>query len=352
MANPPQIPLHRAFLFAKIHGVFASFNSIDFLISLLQHGDTTGALQLFGRSGAIENPETVPVEDLELQLHRSALALLGRLLPAGKRIQSFFQALASEYEIRTLSSRLKQGKFLDYRVPVSLRTLPAAVYREISQSTPESTGRLYTLLKQTAYGEAVARFAASGDTAEFDSRLQAGYLRTLTHSAAGLPVHDKNAVTPLLQSMIGIQNSIAALRLHRIYQLETPEILSRLHLPDRTHARRIEALLAQQSFSKAEECFLPELRPLITGILQQHPELLPDSYEPEMNAGSLSMLDKVARSALDALFRRGFYRDQTTIAPLFCFYFLLKNELLRIVLLHHAIRFKLEPEIFRKELVQ
>jgi hypothetical protein len=82
-------------------------------------------------------------------------------------------------------------------------------------------------------------------------------------------------------------------------------------------------------------------------------ELLDTLHIPgeEQEQHSLHSLEKAAALYLHRTFVKGFYRAQQSLAPLFCFYFLLKREILNTALLTNCIRFEVSPDIFRQELI-
>lgn len=351
MNNAPQIPLHRAYLFAKIHGIFASFNSTENLLQLLQQGNGEPAAARF--SGAGQYNSALPVDRLELNLHREALHLLGRLLPAHASIRDFFKTLVSEYEIRNISAWFKQERRHNYLIPGSLANLPRNLFAEaVNSGEPdELNDRITRELLNSPYAGPVEAFLNDGNSEQLDSNLQSLYNSRLHCTARLLPHRDRNAVLPLLDTLFAIQNSIAMLRRVHLYDADPRQALQQLYSSDKRQRRQLLELAQRRDFPDAASCFLPGLRPFILSALERNSNLLPPDFEPDMSSASLAALNNVGRSALGNIFERNFYKKQQTIGPLFCFYFLLKDEILRIILLHHSIRFQLDPETFRKELV-
>lgn len=336
----------RPYIFAKIHGIFSNFMSSDELLQYLRARTARKSLEKLELSSQLPDSEYMSQEEREYLLHSAFITRMLHLLPAQTNVCAFFRALFSEYELRNLSCYLKKarGGSLYYAFP-----------RELGQFNADSLERRRESVDQelaaSSYAAIVTRFQEHQDPVELDILLERHYLEQLYNTARHLPLRDRRVILPLFRQYLDMKNTVAALRFNRIYRLEVDTVLQHLFLPEQEQRRAFRLLLTQDDFPTLTDLFLPGYRSALQSLLQQRPTLAPTEYDSDPGLAEIATVEKLSGIYLHGLYRKGFYRNQMTFGPLFCFYFLLKREILNIMLLYNSIRFNVDQETFRSELV-
>ncbi|MCK5268895.1 MAG: V-type ATPase subunit, partial [Spirochaetes bacterium] len=82
-----------------------------------------------------------------------------------------------------------------------------------------------------------------------------------------------------------------------------------------------------------------------------HPHLNPQDFDSDIGYDEISLIEKISSILLHKFFKKAFYRNHNTIAPFFCFYFLLKQEMQNINILLNCVRLSIESEDLINELL-
>lgn len=325
----------RPFLFAKIHGMYSGFRTPEELLSILQSGSLERALQGLPLDAPVAATQLLQ----EFQLHRAFLELVDTLLPVRGPAGRFFQALLGEYEARNVSIYLKTGNLPpDDHFALPYRRYPLT---RLLLHAPPAVGR--KLLEMTPWAAAVRDHA--DDPPALDLALEETHYRTLHALALRLPAKDRIPLLPLLRLHLDLRTTVKALRLHKSYARTPAAAVAGLFFHDPVEEPRLAAALPAADPLQA---FPPACRKGVRGILAaQH---FSGDDEPQ-EQHSLHCLERAAALYLHRTFVKGFYRAHRSLAPLFCFYFLLKREILNTALLTNCIRFEVPPDTFRQELI-
>jgi len=328
----------RPFIFAKIHGIFSRFRTPETLLNLLQGGSTEHAL-----SGlALDVPVSSSQIPLEFKLHQALFTAMVSLIPVKGGTGRFFLSLISEYEARNVAVYLKKST-LDEQdlLPLPPRHFPlTSLLHNAQPATAEK------ILSHTQYATATAIFRAEPDTALLDKQLEQEYFQRLYHSTCQLRGRDRSHILPLLERYLDTQTTIRALRLQHYYQRSPEQAVNGLFFYTRAEQRRLQSMLETEVNDPT--LFFP--RSCRNGISEAF-QNLKQTTDDNLEQFQLPLLEHAAALYLQKLFHKHFYLAHMSLAPLFCFYFLLKREILNTALLCNSIRFEVSPETFRQELV-
>ena len=330
----------RPFLFSKIHGIFSGFRSEEELISLFQSGSLEKALQEL----PIPMPAAGDTAQLsrEYRLHTAFFMGMERLVPQRGAAGRFFAALMREYEARNVATWLKkQGLAEGDYFPLPERTWPLTGM--LARTAPELGKKI---LQSSLYAKPALQYFEDNDPVALDRTLEQNWFQEIHTKALDISPRDRRAILPLLKCFLDIQSVLHAARLNRLYKLDPVRSTEDLFFPDKSRQQALRKTLTDAN-DDLTLLFPHSCRTGIRDILAGRPP----SDEEQQDHLSLFELEQAAAQYLHRLFHKNFYQQHMTLGPLFCFYFLLKREILNTALLCNSIRFATDMETFRKELI-
>jgi len=333
----------RPFIFAKIHGIFSGFRKPEEWLGLLQSGSVNRALnqlpvpEKYRQHGADQRTQ-------EFYLHNALLGAFSDLAPEKGPAGNFFSALFSEYEIKNISLFLKEnqaGEEEFYPLPrktAPLSSLLAGASREIGLQ----------LLSHTEYAPIIEKISQNSETAVLDAALEQHYYSTLHRRALKLPGRDRRAILPILTGYIDIRSVLTVLR-NRFGYRQTPEAAcGSVYFTDQKIKEKLLTALNNEERADPVRLFPEPRREQIREQLKSIPE---DADASTDGTPDPTTLEKAAALCMQTIFRKNFHTNHTSLGPLFCFYFLLKREILNTALLCNSVRLEIPAEEFRRELI-
>ena len=332
----------RPFIFAKIHGIFSGFRNPEEWFSMLQSGSIDRALdnlpvpEKYRKHGSDQSAQ-------EFHLHNALLGSFSDLAPAKGAAGLFFLTLFSEYEIKNISLFLKKKDAgTEDFYPLPRKTAPLSA---LLAGAEQGTGR--KLLEATPYAAIAESWYADRDSTALDTALEKLYYKRLFLSALKLPGRDKKAILPILKTYIDLRSVLTVLRFHFLYNSNPETACRAAFFTDEKLKKQLLRTLRSGDIRDPLKLFPENCRERMRSRLREMP---PD----EENGGSApdtASLENAGALSMQELFRRHFYKAHKSLGPLFCFYFLLKREILNTALLCNSIRLEIPAEEFRRELI-
>ncbi len=340
--------LQKPFIYAKIHGMYSRFNSIDSFRTNLQNKTPALCLNNLNIHPISPLSETSSQIQRETLLHESFYRSIIKLIPEKGKIHSLFKALISEYELRNISTFIKsmnnksEEKNIYYKTHPELSEFPEMIL----ENNPDLSIRL---LNESSYSEILDNYRQNEDSVELDAMLEKVYFEKLNFAIRQLDNNDRASITNLYRIMLSIKNRINTLRFIKLYNLEFDDFLKWLFINDSDELSLRK--LINNEISEPVKAFPRDLSASVKNILVSHPHLNPQDFDSDIGYDEISLIEKISSILLHKFFKKAFYRNHNTIAPFFCFYFLLKQEMQNINILLNCVRMSIKSEDFINELL-
>jgi vacuolar-type H+-ATPase subunit C/Vma6 len=355
----------RPYLFAKAHALYSRFATAEVLQSCLTNRNILPALAAFHGEESAALLTGQGGQPTEFDLHRLYIKRILAAVPRANSSYPMITALAREYEIRNVSLFLKCGAAADSRNTAQDRayftddaraqywyTLPnegGAAFGHKTFALDRET--VMRMLLKSPYAAAARKWEETHDTVVLDATLENLYCQMVEKMIKTIPGNDKSAVRKLYVQRLSLRMTLEALRMQRTCNMDTEEILALLYLPSAVLRDEIIGIMATQRFTSIPDALPLWARAWAGNVLAEHPDLKTEAADPELSPADISRLEKFAAIILLQIYRHAFACYGNSSAPIYSFYHLLKRELQNIILLVNGIRFGVEPEVFKAELV-
>ena len=205
------------------------------------------------------------------------------------------------------------------------------------------------VLDESSYSKILDNYKQNKDSVELDAMLEKVYFEKLNFAINQLDNNDRASITNLYRNMLSIKNRINTLRFTKLYNLEFDSFLNWLFINDSDELSLRK--LIDSEISELSQIFPHDLSVSVKNILASHPHLNPQDFDSDIGYDEISLIEKISNILLHKFFKKAFYRNHNTIAPLFCFYFLLKQEMQNINILLNCVRLSIESEDLINELL-
>lgn len=337
----------RPFLFAKTHGIFARFTPVEGLVACLANRDPSPALSAAGLLSADWRPEPQATLAVERDLQRFFIDRLARAITPDSAGYPLFAALVREYEIRNIALFLAQN---DRETP-SWHELPAGTGFYGAPVFGLARDTVTALLLASPYRDALRAWQETRDPATLEGRLERAHDACLANALESVRDRDRERLIALNRQRLALRTTLTALRLRHIAGFDRQTVLARLDISDPALRNETGAILAADNLSDPVAALPRWARSRARAIVAERPELDSAKNRPETATGGLRNLEKIAAILMHRRYRKNFHAYGSGHAPVWCFYFLFRRELHNIALLLNAIRFGIDEETFRGELV-
>jgi len=339
----------RPYLFAKGHGIHSRFTSIEQMQSCLIHRNIIPALAAFQieESASLYLRQGAP--NTEYDLHRLYIERMLRAVPRKSSPYPLVAALAREYEIRNVALFLKHGANTRasywYTLPNEGETLFGHETFALARDT------ITEMLEKSRFAPIVRQWNETRDTVLLDAALERFYCQAVERGIDTIPGKDRAAVRTLYEQRLSLRMTVGALRMQCTYGIDKKDIPALLYLPTQALQHEVSEVMERARFTNIIDALPRWAQSRARDIVAKRPDLRSDNSDPELSTADLAHLEKIAASIMLRLYRHAFHRYGNGYAPLYCFYHLLKRELQNIMLLVNGIRFGVDPDTFKSELV-
>jgi vacuolar-type H+-ATPase subunit C/Vma6 len=300
-----------------------------------------------------------PAADTEFDLHKIYIQRLFTAISKKNTLSPLLTALCSEYEIRNVSLFLRQEAAVFARQGADTGTHAISYYAVPSRGKTLFSEEVFTLSRDTImrmlsrsdYAPVVTRWNTDHDIVVLNADLEKLYCQRIEKSIQTIPGQDRKVIQKLFLRRLSLRNTLEALRMQRTYRIAKDTIPGLLYLPTPALRNEVNAALEKEHFGDIIEALPRWARANARDIAAKHPDLRSEIVDPELNTADLANLEKIAATLLLRIHHHAFHLYHHGYAPLYCYYHLLKREIHNIMLLVNGIRFGVDPDTFKAELV-
>jgi vacuolar-type H+-ATPase subunit C/Vma6 len=314
--------------------------------------------------------------DTEFDLHEIYISRLFKAISPGNPFSPLLTALCSEYEIRNVSLFLRQGDEAP-RAAQSAQDKPPASRAESPSVAPHPASRavsyyvvpargktlfseeVFTLprdkvmriLGQSEYAPLVNRWNEAHNIVVLNADLEKLYCRRIERAIKTIPGQDRAVIRRLFEQRLSLRVTLEALRMQRTFRIDKESIPALLYLPTAAIRHDVHNLLHTEHFGSIIDALPRWARVRARDAEVKHPDLRSVNADPELNPSDLAHLENIAAIVLLQIYRHTFHLYHHGYVPLYCYYHLLKREIQNVMLLVNGIRFGVDAETFKAELV-
>jgi len=341
----------RPYLYAKAHAIYSRFMSVEQIQSCLTSktlAPALGALALEKNAALYLHQQA---SDTEFDLHEIYIKRLFSAVSPKNPFSPLLTALCSEYEIRNVSLFLRQGDDAQPRA-VSYYVVPArrgSMLGEEAFSLPRNI--VTQMLLQSEYAPIVNRWNEEHNIVALNADLEKLYCRRIEQGIQTIPGRDRRVIRRLFEQRLSLRVTLEALRMQRTFRLDKKTIPGLLYLPDAAMRNEVNRVMDKQTFSDSIDALPRWARARARDAVAKHPDLRSENADPELNSSDIASLEKIAAVVLLQIYRHSFHLYNHGYAPLYCYYHLLKREIQNVMLLVNGIRFGIDADTFKAELV-